>query len=362
VFLLIAFLLLLGTSSFTAATLSYFTGLSAVATQLVAMSVAAIFVLVIFVSFRRQHPVLGLIGTVSAVVMGFFNFAFIAAIACWLILLILKISGITAPLAEIAWALFAAGGVATMFGLINAARLRVTRYIVRLPNLPESWVGKDVAMVSDIHIGNIRGASFARRIVARLQQLAPEAVFLTGDMFDGAKVDIAGSIAPWTKFHPPAGVYFVTGNHDEFSDRAPYLAELTKAGVRVLHNEKVMVNGLQVVGVHDAETHRPAMFHQLLQHAGINRNAPSILLAHQPRHLEIPEREGISLQLSGHTHGGQFWPWTLLVRRIYGPFAYGLNRRGSLQVVTSSGAGSWGPPMRVGTRSEIVLLTLQRTN
>jgi predicted MPP superfamily phosphohydrolase len=178
-------------------------------------------------------------------------------------------------------------------------------------------------------------------------------------MFDGAKVDIARTVEPWTDFHPPAGTYFVTGNHDEFGDPGPYLAALTKVGVRVLHNEKVTVEGLQIVGVNDSAAHRPALFRQMLEQAQIDPLQPSILLSHRPAHLEIAAKAGISLQLSGHTHAGQFPLWTFLVRRVYGRFAYGLNRLGSLQIVTSSGAGSGGPPLRVGTRSEIVVLRLE---
>jgi predicted MPP superfamily phosphohydrolase len=111
--------------------------------------------------------------------------------------------------------------------------------------------------------------------------------------------------------------------------------------------------------MHDGETHRAALFREILEGLNLDPATASILLAHQPRHLEVPESAGLSLQLSGHTHLGQSWPVSLIVRRIFGPFAYGLNRFRNLQVVTSSGAGSWGPPMRVGSRSEIVLIRLR---
>jgi predicted MPP superfamily phosphohydrolase len=134
---------------------------------------------------------------------------------------------------------------------------------------------------------------------------------------------------------------------------------LSGVGVTVLHNEKVVVDGLQIVGVHDAEAHRRAVFQELLHKAKIDRGQPSILLAHRPGRLDLAENAGISLQVSGHTHAGQFLPFSLLVRMIYGRFGYGHHRHGSLQVVTSSGAGTGGPPFRVGTRSEIVVIQLR---
>jgi predicted MPP superfamily phosphohydrolase len=130
---------------------------------------------------------------------------------------------------------------------------------------------------------------------------------------------------------------------------------LAKNGVRSLNNEGVTVDGLQLLGIHDGEASDPESFRETLRRMKIDRNAPSVLLAHKPENLRIAADEGVSLQLSGHTHRGQFWPWTLVVARIYRQFAYGLHRLDGLQVYTSSGVGTWGPPLRVGTKSEIVL-------
>jgi len=117
---------------------------------------------------------------------------------------------------------------------------------------------------------------------------------------------------------------------------------------------------LQIVGVHDSEAEDAAVLRAILRGVRLDSQLPSVLLAHRPVNLVVAREEGISLQLSGHTHQGQLWPWNLLVARIYGPFAYGLHRLGALQIYTSSGAGTWGPPLRVGTKSEIVLLRLER--
>jgi uncharacterized protein len=131
------------------------------------------------------------------------------------------------------------------------------------------------------------------------------------------------------------------------------------AGIRVLNNERVEISGLQIVGVHDAETEAPQLYRALLQGVGLNRERACILLAHRPSNLAISEDEGISLQLSGHTHGGQFWPWTWVAARVHGRFNHGLQRLGRLLVLTSNGLGTWGAPMRVGTISEIVLIRLE---
>jgi len=130
-------------------------------------------------------------------------------------------------------------------------------------------------------------------------------------------------------------------------------------GRPVLNNEKVNVDGLQVIGIHDSEAENPTELRLILRQVQVDRLRPSILLAHRPVNLPESEAEGVSLQLSGHTHGGQIWPWNLLVSRIYGKAARGLSRLGKLQVYTSNGVGTWGPPLRVGTKSEIVLIRFE---
>ena len=183
-------------------------------------------------------------------------------------------------------------------------------------------------------------------------------MLIGGDLFDGSKADLDALLKPWKDLSAPAEVYYVTGNHEEFTDRAQYLDAVERAGIRVLNNEKVETNGLQIVGIHDAELRDPPLFRALLQGAKLDRNRPGILLAHQPLNLPISEEEGVSLQLSGHTHGGQLWPWTWVAARVHGRFNSGLNRFGKLLVLTSNGVGTWGAPMRVGTKSEIVLICL----
>ncbi len=158
-----------------------------------------------------------------------------------------------------------------------------------------------------------------------------------------------------TKF----GAYFVTGNHEEFSDSTKYLDAIKGSGIGVLENDKVTINGLQIVGVNDRDSADPGRLRSILECAELDRDQASILLSHSPRGLQIVEDAGISLQLSGHTHGGQLFPFTWFTKRIFGEFTYGLKRFGELMVYTSSGAGTWGPPMRVGTRPEIVLIRFE---
>ena len=211
--------------------------------------------------------------------------------------------------------------------------------------------------MSDLHLGHINGVRFSRRIAARARALAPDAIFLPGDLFDGSLADAEHLLAPLTALKPPQGFYYTAGNHDEFGPMNHYTRILEEGGVRVLNNERVTVDGLHIVGVPYGDASFPMRLRATLEGLKLAEGEAAVLLNHVPNRLPIVEQAGIALQVSGHTHGGQLFPFTWLTRRAFGRYTYGLQRYGRLQGYTSYGAGTWGPPMRVGTRSELVLLT-----
>jgi predicted MPP superfamily phosphohydrolase len=256
-----------------------------------------------------------------------------------------------------AW--FGVAIAAALWGMINASLTRVSRITVRLPNLPEAWRGRKAAMISDLHLGHVRGAEFARNLVATIRQLRPEIVFLAGDLYDGAFADLDELAGPLRSLNAPLGNYFVAGNHEEMHNHDGHLRAVENAGLRLLNNEKIIVDGLQIVGVHHYDAARPERLSKVLERASIDRALPSVLLVHAPDQLAVAEQAGISLQLSGHTHRGQFFPWTWFTGLIYKQFVYGLQKFGDMLVYTSSGAGTWGPPLRVGSRPEIVLIQFE---
>jgi predicted MPP superfamily phosphohydrolase len=359
IFVGVVLTILLLTNALVCATASAFFGLGGwLLWQLLPASFPVAFIGATILGFRFSNPLLRAVYGVSASWLGALNFAFFAAIGCWIVEGLNFLVGSPLPRSGIAITLFGLALLAAIYGLLNAAWLRVTRVTVPLPNLPKAWSGRTIALVTDLHLGHISGPGFLSRVISRLRGLQPDMVLISGDMFDGTPVGLDRLVAPWKGYTASRGIFYVTGNHDEFAERSIYLNAVAGTGIRVLNNEKIVVDGLQLVGVHDSEAGDPEELRTILCRAQIDRRTPSVLLAHQPRNLRIAEEEGISLQLSGHTHQGQLWPWNLLVRRIFGRFAYGLNKLGHLAMYTSSGAGTWGPPLRVGTKSEIVLIRL----
>ncbi len=324
---------------------------------------ACSFVVAALLSFYSASLPVRVIYQVAAVWLGLLNFLFLGACLSWISWWALELSRIDPGAALhrplIAWFFLACALAASVYGRFNARRLRIRRVPIRLPNLPASWRGRRALLVSDLHLGHVNALRFSRRIAALAAGLAPDVIFIPGDFFDGTKTDPDRLAKPFRQLAPPFGIYFSTGNHDEFGNTARFLAALAGVGVRVLANEMVVVDGLQILGVPNHDTTFPIRLRASLQAMNIDRSSASILLNHVPNRLPIVEDAGVSLQLSGHTHGGQIFPFTWLTRRVFGNFTHGLRSFGRLQVYTSYGVGTWGPPMRVGTTPEMVLLTFE---
>jgi len=311
-------------------------------------------------AFRYANAPVRAFYRMAAVWAGLLSFLFIAMACCWIIFAVSRLAGLDPNFHRIVELLFGVAVVTGLCGVFNASWTRVTRTTVRLANLPAAWRGRKAALISDLHLGPVRNGGFLRRLVAKVLRENPHAIFIAGDLYDGTAIDEARAAEPLNQLTAaPHGVYFVAGNHEQFRDDSKYLHAVAAAGVRVLNNEKVEVDGLQIAGVPYRNAWQPRSFASALHDIGLDRDRASILLTHAPDHPEIAEAAGVSLQLSGHTHLGQFIPWSWIARRIYRQFVYGLSRIGKMQVFTSSGAGTWGPPLRLGSNPEIVVLQFE---
>lgn len=260
--------------------------------------------------------------------------------------------------------------LATALGLWNARRTAaVVRVDVPIAQLPAGLHGFTVAQITDVHVGPTIKRGYLQAIVARVNSLGADMVAITGDLVDGKVSELAPHVAPLSQLRSRHGSYFVTGNHEYYSGAHAWIAELRRLGVRVLMNEHVVLShandagsaALLVAGVADYSAHQFDPAHKSDPHAAL-RGAPAharvrLLLAHQPRSAVAAADAGFDLQLSGHTHGGQFWPWNHFVR-LQQPFTAGLHKLKDLWVYTSRGTGYWGPPKRFGAPSEITLLRL----
>jgi len=317
------------------------------------------FVAASLLAFRHTNAAVRLFYRAAAVWMGLVSFLVLAAVFSWIILGVSRLAGLNLNFHRTVELLFSAAAAAGLYGVFNASWTRITRTTVRLANLPAAWRGRRAALISDVHLGHVRNGSFLRRLVAKILKEEPDAIFVAGDLYDGTAIDAGRAAEPLSELVAPQGVYFVAGNHEQFGDDSKYLNAIAAAGVRVLTNEKVEVDGLQIIGVPYRNATQNGQLASVLHDIGLDRDRASILLTHAPDHPQTAEAAGVSLQLSGHTHLGQFLPWSWIARRIYRQFVYGLSRIGKMQVFTSSGAGTWGPPLRLGSNPEIVMLRFE---
>ena len=254
----------------------------------------------------------------------------------------------------------------TLYGLIAARRTaQVRRVDVSIDGLPAALHGFTIAQITDVHVGPTVKAPYVQAIVESVNRLGADAVAVTGDLVDGRVPDLRDDVAPLAGLRSRHGTFFVTGNHEYYSGAKEWVALLRTMGLRVLTNQHVVLehDGARLVmaGVTDHGAHHFDPSQRSDPQAAM-AGAPAdagarVLLAHQPRAASAAADAGFDLQLSGHTHGGQFWPWNLFVR-LQQPFTAGLHRLRKLWVYTSRGTGYWGPPLRLGAPSEITFLRL----
>jgi hypothetical protein len=319
---------------------------------------------------RREHSALlwaGLLG------IGFFSSLFVLTLLREPVLLALRLAGST-TLAGWPVAAFTSAAVAglallaSVVGFLNARRLPAVREVqVPIAGLPAALEGFTLVQISDLHVGLTIRRRFVQGVVERVNRLRADAVVVTGDSIDGLVHELHEHVAPLGGLQARHGVFAVTGNHEYYSGAPAWIDEFRRLGLDVLINEHRLLRhdgaALLLAGVPDWSAHHFVRHHRsdpLAALAGAPEGlVPKVLLAHQPRQAPAAAAAGFHLQLSGHTHGGQFLPWRWFVP-LQQPYVAGLHRHEDLWIYTSRGTGYWGPPKRLGAPSEITRLRLVR--
>jgi predicted MPP superfamily phosphohydrolase len=322
----------------------------------------------------RSQPLSDRLAWAGLLCMGLFSSLFVLTLARDAMLALAAFtayaSGAAIPLQAIALrsaeAVPLLGLALTLLGFVNARRTAaVVSVDVPIADLPAALHGFTIAQISDVHVGPTIKRRYIDRIVGAVNRIGADMVAVTGDLVDGSVAQLGTHVAPLAGLVSRHGTFFVTGNHEYYSGAAAWVVELRRLGLRVLLNEHVVLShggsALVIAGVTDYGAHHYGESHRSDPEAAL-AGAPAsasvrVLLAHQPRSAPAAAAAGFDLQLSGHTHGGQFLPWNFLVR-LQQPFTAGLHRWRELWVYTSRGTGYWGPPKRLGAPSEITRLRL----
>lgn len=259
-----------------------------------------------------------------------------------------------------------AAALGTSYGVYEARRLpRILEVDIPIDGLEPGLDGFRIVQLSDIHVGPTIRKKMFERIVEATNDLKPDLIAITGDLVDGLVSSLWKDVEPITDLKAKHGVFFATGNHEYYWDGPAWCEALSQNGINVLINEHRIIehNGsrLLIAGCTDYTAGQHVKEHESDPEAAIANAAEhnaSILLAHQPRSIFAAVRAGFDLQLSGHTHGGQFWPWNMVIG-LFHPFSVGLDKLEKTWIYVSRGTGYWGPPMRIGAPSEITVITLR---
>ena len=247
----------------------------------------------------------------------------------------------------------------SIYGIIHGQKIVVKKIQISLPALPSTWKGKTLVWMSDVHLNSTRGVKFAEKIKNITNSLSPDIVFIGGDLFDGShKPDPYMIAEPLKNLFSRLGVFYITGNHEEFGDPDIFLKAVESLGFKILRDEMIEIEGVQIIGVDYLNNVTKEQFQKTLESLKIDKSKLSILLKHEPKDLDISEKAGISFQISGHTHRGQQWPFNYLTYLVYKGYGYGLKKYHSMLIYVSSGVGGWGPKLRIGSDDEIVQITL----
>ncbi len=248
----------------------------------------------------------------------------------------------------------------SLYGLWNAWNPIVKKVTVRISGLPPAWQNKQVVQLSDLHLGPIHRQRFASMVVKKANAQHPSAVFVTGDLFDGGGLELDKLADPLNQLQSTYGTFYITGNHETYVGVEKSLQALANIRLKILRDEKVEVEGLQILGIEYPLPNQKKDVGPAL--ALLDRNRPNIVLYHEPKFINEFRAAGAHLVLCGHTHVGQMWPFGYITRKVYHGYDYGLHTEGTFNQYTSSGVGTWGPPMRTGNRPEIVVLMLERAS
>lgn len=254
---------------------------------------------------------------------------------------------------NIYFALHALALIMSAYALLNARRLETNTIEIPIRGLAKPI---RVAHLSDIHIGTVHRATYLQRVVVATNAESPDLVLVTGDLFDGSAPIHEEMLRPLDELTAPA--YFSTGNHEEYEGLPLVYETIANLKLQLLANDTAEFDGVQVIGVSDRESlPKEQSLNTILPTLNYDKEKPTILMYHTPVEWEQARAAGIDLMLSGHTHNGQVWPFTILVHFAF-KYVVGLFKEKHQYLHISSGTGTWGPPMRLGSRNQIVILNL----
>lgn len=294
----------------------------------------------------------------SAVWFSILVYIFFAAVVIILLIFFNSYFNLNLPIQSISFILIACAFATTAYGIYNTNHPRIVRYEVTSPTLAPLWQGKKIVIISDVHLGDIYREKFMKKIVDIINKEKPDITFNLGDLIDGPSFPYEKGFAPLYELNPPLGNFYVEGNHERYGGEYDLFKSYFPKNLNDITGKKIMINNTQIIGLPYMVFASGDQTNKELAAVSYDKKIPSIILMHDPKDTPTLALNNASLVLSGHTHAGQFFPFTLFINKIYGKYVHGIIYTRDTASITSSGIGTAIAPIRVGTIPEIIVLTI----
>lgn len=322
-----------------------------------------LFALSMVLGFEGLMP--NILHRIIQMIAGFGLFLFFGAIVLGIIYSFGFLFRVNLP-SYLSYVFFILSLVLASIGYIQARFIKVVDYTIKSEKVPESLLGKKAILISDTHFGKVNHKYFSDKIVNKIITLNPDFVLHAGDFYDGPKNDTKPITLSWFRLAEKFPVFMAPGNHEEYGDYRGFLKSIADAGVNTLEDQKIAFGDIEIVGIKYREnlgkknTANLEIVNNALKNLNLDPNKFTILINHAPTALKVANDYNIDLQVSGHTHKGQFWPLNYIVKSIYKEYTYGLNPYQNLQVLTTSGVGTASVPSRLFNTPELVRITFDK--
>lgn len=359
----LAFFVLVAMAFFTITTFSKGLKINGVTTK-ISLTSALLAPLLFFAGFlinKSAHWTTPFFYTIIQIIIGTGFYLFIGAVALGIVLVFGYIARIPLPTTFISFGALTLSILLIVIGIFQARIITVTNYTVTLKNAPASWEGKKAVLVSDTHFGFVNREKFSNRVANKIIAQNPDLVLHAGDFYDGPTITLPPITESWKKITTAAPVFYAPGNHEEYGESYEnFITSIYDAGVTVLEDRATDFDGVQIAGIkYRGDANNPEVS-TAIKSLNLSPEKPTILINHPPTGLLAAKEMGVALQVSGHTHNGQLWPGNLITKKVYGVYTYGLHLFDeTLQVLTTRGVGTNGPPMRTFNQAEIVVITFK---
>lgn len=318
-----------------------------------------LFIISMIYGYKNYSSFNSAINTVSSIWLGLVFYIFISSLIIFILIMVNHYFGLNIPIRNITYILIVLTISILIYGIINASKPKIVTWEISSSQLSKDWYNKKIILISDIHLGNIRTDKFLRKIINSISKEKPDLVVISGDLIDGPSIPYSKWLSEFSKISPEYGILYVEGNHEKYNQEYDKFKSQIPSYIENITNKKIIKNNTQFIGLDYKENNNKEDIYDQLDILNYEPSKSSIILMHDPKDTKKLAEKNVSLVLSGHTHSGQFFPFTIAVNKLYKTYSHNISYTKNTASVTSSGVGTSIIPIRIGTKPEIVILNIK---